>query len=423
MSRRRLIATALGLACLAAGAVLLAATLPDPATDTQDRLFGLWRFRHVAAACVLGLIGLGALARSINREAALAYATVLLSVLLFGGALEAVGRVGLVDWAALFQPARPATDGPGWTQQPHRDIRGETRQDIATRLGLPSDPMPFEFRTDAFGFRNDSDAPAEVILLGDSIVLGAAVPAADTVARQLARRLDRRVMQAALLGLSVQGEHDMLRAAGVPLAGKTVIQVVFEGNDLLDSRAYRIPPTEPPSRNGRASLVRLGWNALVARSRNATAGYLCDIAGQSHAFLWTRRSFAGVEAEVAPILAALDDFAAELSAEGATFAVVVAPTKYRVLHALCEFPQDSPLADTTANLTPLPAALVGWSRTSGVPLLDLTEPLAASARAGAIPWYWGDTHWNATGHAVAAEVIGNWIVAAPIPLASPPARP
>ena len=51
-----------------------------------------------------------------------------------------------------------------------------------------------------------------------------------------------------------------------------------------------------------------------------------------------------------------------------------------------------------------------------ISLVDLTAPLQRSAREGAIPWFWGDTHWNAIGHVVAAQAIAeaeplkSWIV-------------
>jgi hypothetical protein len=43
-----------------------------------------------------------------------------------------------------------------------------------------------------------------------------------------------------------------------------------------------------------------------------------------------------------------------------------------------------------------------------VPYIDLTEPLRASARAGAIPWFQADTHWNSIGHRVAAEALAEF---------------
>ena len=43
-------------------------------------------------------------------------------------------------------------------------------------------------------------------------------------------------------------------------------------------------------------------------------------------------------------------------------------------------------------------------------MLDLTEPLVESTRAGRIPWFNGDTHSNAIGIRVAAAAIKQWDV-------------
>src|SRR6267143_1402573 len=76
--------------------------------------------------------------------------------------------------------------------------------------------------------------------------------------------------------------------------------------------------------------------------------------------------------------------------------------------ALCRFPARSDLSDLASNLGPLRSHLLAWSERSGIPLLDLTEPLLTAARADRVPWFWGDTHWNAEGHAVAAKALAAW---------------
>lgn len=398
-----------GLALTVAAAAALVVTADAAAGGAAtDRLFGLWRFRHVAVAVLLAMTALGAFAVAAGRDAAMGYVVIVGTVLLFGAVLEGAGRLGLVDWTALLGGSRSSDPGPGWTRVANQDIRGETYQDIAVRLRLPSDPIGFEYRTDAYGFRNDSAAPAEVIVLGDSVVLGAAVPVAETVAPLLSRRLDRPVMQAALLGLSVQGQHDMLAEAGVPLDGRTVIQFVFEGNDLLDSRAYRSRNEGTETAEGTRSLVRLAWGALVSRSSDPTIDHVCRIDGRDYAFLWTRRSFAGLEGEFDHIAQAIAGFAGRVEEAGGTYVLVFVPTKYRVLHDLCNFPDESALADSNANLSGLPGELADWSGASGIPMLDLTAPLVEAAQAGSIPWFWGDTHWNADGHRVAADAIAGW---------------
>jgi len=82
----------------------------------------------------------------------------------------------------------------------------------------------------------------------------------------------------------------------------------------------------------------------------------------------------------------------------------------RVLGPFCRFEPGSEVADWTRHLGPLPAFLAAWAEREGIDFLDLTPALVASARSGAVPWFPADTHWNATGHAVAADAIASWQV-------------
>ena len=60
------------------------------------------------------------------------------------------------------------------------------------------------------------------------------------------------------------------------------------------------------------------------------------------------------------------------------------------------------------HLNPLRQALGSWAEVQGVPFHDLTDVLVTSASAGAIPFFPGDTHLNAVGHAVMAESLLSW---------------
>nr|WP_309502496.1 hypothetical protein [uncultured Roseovarius sp.] len=377
---------------------------------SEDMLFGLWRLRHMIVAAGLMLIAVALLCLSAGRGAWLGFWVSVIPVGLLLVVMELAGRAGLVDWAALLSPQPAEGQTVGWTLRPEINVQGQTGQDIAARLGLPHDPIPFEFQTDSYGFRNGDEATGDIIFLGDSIVLGAAVPMAETITEVVEDALGRPVMQAALLGLSIQGQHDMLRESGLPLAGKTVVQFLFEGNNLLDSHAYRNQSAKSaPDAAGRASLGRLVWDRLVTLSNSPTPFYTCRIGDQTVAFLWTRRSFVGVEGEVAEITKAISTFCEELRREGADYALVLVPTKYRVLEQQCAFPPGSPIADPTANLSALPAELSRFAEAESVRFIDLTPPLIAAAQQGKLPWFWGDTHWNSTGHAVAGKRIANWL--------------
>jgi hypothetical protein len=164
-------------------------------------------------------------------------------------------------------------------------------------------------------------------------------------------------------------------------------------------------------------------NALVALQRwtqpvvGLARTRTCTIDGQLYTFRWTAEAHRGREAETRQVLAALEGFAGEVARAGGRYAVVFAPSKLRVLGPLCSFPPGSTLRDP-AHLGTLREAATEWAHRTGIPLVDVTAPLQAAARDGAIPWFWGDTHWNARGHeAVAAalaesEPVRAWLAAA-----------
>ena len=408
-ARRRvaLLVGCLGFASLA----LLTLVLSADATPTYGRrLFGLWRMRDVVLAGALFVVAGGFLAAAASRHALLAFVAAGMGV---GGTfamLEAAGALGLVSWPALLAPRASEL---GTRPVPHLDVAGTTFQDTASRWGLPSDPMPFRYRTDRHGFRNDIDrAHSDVYLLGDSVLVSVLVPFPQTVAPRLEGTIGRPVMQVALIGKSAQEVQQLFRDAGVEVRGRLVIQFVFEGNDLRDSKRFREGATgAAPASFAERTLTQqlvLALQRLTQPVAGAAALRTCTVGDQTYTFLWEREAFAGVEGEATVVSDSLLRFGAEIRAAGGEFGVVFVPTKLRILGPLCRFPAGSALADLASHLGPLRDHLRAWSERSGVKLLDLTEPLLGAARMGRIPWFWGDTHWNAEGHAVAAEALAAW---------------
>ncbi len=392
---------------LAAGSVA-ALVLSASEFVSEDKLFGVWRLRHVIVAAGLLMLAIALTCLVSGRGAWLGFWASVIPAGVLLVAMELAGRAGLVDWAALLSPRPAQGKAVGWTLQPGISVRGQTGQDIAARLGLPHDPIPFDFHADSYGFRNGDEPVGDIVFLGDSIILGAAVPVDETIAEVVEDTLGKPVMQAALLGLSIQGQHDMLRSSGLPLKGKTVVQFLFEGNDLLDSRAYR-SQSDTPAPAGGASLGRLVWERLVTLTNPAARYYSCTIGDQDVAFLWTRRSFDGVEDEVTEITDAIRAYRQELRREGADYALVLVPTKYRVLESQCTFPPGSPIANPAANLSALPAELSRFADAQAIRFIDLTPSLMAAAQQGTLPWFWGDTHWSSAGHAVAGKQVADWL--------------
>ncbi len=393
---------------LAAGIVSLVLSAADP--RGPDFLFGAWRFRDIAIAGGLFFAAAASVTAWISRVAAIAFWASVLPALVLLALLEGVGRIGLVDWSALLEPERAVSRGPGWTLQPDASVEGETYQDAATRFGVDHAPILFEFKTDQFGFRNSDNAKADIIILGDSIVLGALVPKTLTVDSIVAEALKTPVAQAALLGISIQRQHEMLLESGIPLDGRRVVQFFFEGNDLLDSFGYRNAEVDRTAAANQRSLLKLIWSPLVRLTSRPGDYSSCNIGDQTYYFIWARNSFEGRMDEFGPISASILTFKQRIEDVGGEYALVFVPTKYRVLHKQCEFPESSLISDPNEQLSDLPNTVRNWAEAAGIDFLDLTDALQSRAAAGMSPWFWGDTHWNVDGHMIAGEAIADWIV-------------
>lgn len=412
--RARLV-TALGALALCATAALVLVASAEDASSQGRRLFGLWRTRHVVSALSLIALALVFASAAVSRGALFGALAALMSLAATTVALELAGISGIVSWPSVFGPRESSI---GTKPEPMMRVSGASFQDTATAWGLPSEPIPFDYVTDRRGYRNQPDRPdADVYLLGDSILVAALVPFEHTLVARLEALLGAPTIQVALIAISPQEAIARFRETRLDLRGRLVLEFIFEGNDLLDSWGYRnegSPTAQPVTRPflERTLLKQLELRLLrlsqpvdpVAAKRS------CTIDGQQYTFFWVRDSFAGFEGEQAEIGAALAQFGAEVHSAGGTFAVVFVPSKLRVLGPLCSWPAGSELADVSANLSPFRDGIAAWSARSGIPVLDLTEPLSSAARSGVIPWLWGDTHWNADGHAAAARAVAAWDV-------------
>ncbi|MGB7243971.1 MAG: hypothetical protein WBC93_18040 [Sulfitobacter sp.] len=396
-------------------AVLVLILMADttPTTPETRRLFGLWRLSHFAVFATALLISMGTYAFARSSDAFLGFVSSFGIILVFFGVLEGVGRTGIISWDDVLLKSGTKGDAAGWAAVPNQRTTGVTYQDIATRFGLPNDPIPYEFSTDKHGFRNSSEVAGDVILLGDSIILGAQIDKSKTVDAVLEKKSGQPVRQVALLGISIQEQHDLLLASKMDLSGRSVVQFLFEGNDLPDSNSYRNRDNNAKAQEPyvSSSFLKILWS-MAAKVTDPTSGWesadYCTIAKQRYLFLWTRRSFDGNMAEVPHIQQSILDFSDAVQQAGGTYFLVFVPTKFRVLNALCEYPDLSQISDPEQHLSELPEIFSDWSGKSGIPYLDLTRPLTKAAGTGNVPWFWGDTHWSESGHESAARALANW---------------
>ncbi|NRA97716.1 MAG: hypothetical protein HRU14_16085, partial [Planctomycetes bacterium] len=155
----------------------------------------------------------------------------------------------------------------------HTSWEGSVHGNLAP-LGIADAPWHSVIVTyDRNGFRNDTDLEeADVVVIGDSFVEGAIVPAGCTLSRRLAvllRGISANLGQAAY---GPQQELIVLQRFAKPLAPRLVLWCVFGGNDLLDVTLYE-QAREAATRVhllGTVSQRSLTRNALLGLSRLTT---------------------------------------------------------------------------------------------------------------------------------------------------------
>ena len=226
-------------AVLVAAAVAWLATQTSELTaDASSRLFfGLWKTRNLAVGAGLLWLALFVLIATRSRRALRGFLTAHCVFGLCWIGLEGAGAAGVIDYRAALNPVPKGKLGT--VPVPRADVRGVTREDLASAWGHPSEEIPFHFMTDSRGFRNHVDhEEADLYCLGDSFLVGGLVGWEDTLTARLEGALGRPVSSLALNGLSPQEEIGLFRESGVDASGKLIIQFLFEGNDLLDSSSF-----------------------------------------------------------------------------------------------------------------------------------------------------------------------------------------
>lgn len=399
---------------LGVSAALLLALAADSSAEEGRKLFGLWHLRHVGPSVALWIAAGAAFAASRSRAALLAYVFLGILLIVTIGLLEIPGLSGWVSYPQLMGnrwSVQIPTLELGTRPMPNLDVRGESFMDTATSWGMAQQPIPFHYRTDHRGFRNPENLEgADVYLIGDSMVVGALVPFDETVTGRLRSILGRSVMNVAIIATGPEQQQEIFRNAKLPIAGRLVLQFVFEGNDLTDTASFRARKAEHGPEPIPLKKRSFSYNLMLALQRwtQPVAGQArtrsCTIGGRIYTFGWIADSHRGFEDQIEPLLSSLSEFGREIEDGGGRYAVVFVPSKLRALKDFCEWPKETILRDPT-HIGPLRDAVLGWGQESGIPVVDLTEALRSATAEGTPPWLWGDTHWDEIGHRVAAEVV------------------
>jgi lysophospholipase L1-like esterase len=325
--------------------------------------------------------------------------------------------------------------------------------DAATGYGLARDftgvmagDPPIEIRTNAQGFRDAPFAPKapgtlRIAALGDSFGFGHGVPVEAAYPDRIEGLLSTAERPVEVLNLGVPGyntrqELAQLASLGPELAPDLVLVGCYLGNDPSGNLTRR----SPPARVRFGVLVAAGENesdwrvtlraftfkySLIARhiraklkSRNLTAvrnseggviGAVCEtLAWDAGSALDLFRAHPTADVDEAFRLteAALADIASRARDLGARTAVVLLPAPLQYDPRFLALAHDACGIDPAEYDVDRPnRLLLDAGARDGYPVLDLTPAFRARQTSDLAALLYTDVHFNAAGHALAAEEI------------------
>ncbi len=358
---------------------------------------------------------------------------VVASVLFVLFCIELPALIGVLDYRTVIGPYHmwwaPNITDPELLaiNRPHAHQSGSALGgDIASSYQVPqSDLTQFQWDVtyDRNGFRNERDLDrADIAVIGDSFVEGLTVTNAELGTSQLAALRGEVV---ANLGQSTYGplqELIVLKRYALPLHPRTVVWMFFEGNDLQDVIAYQKVREHPPdflhafwarsfTRSASLAVKRL-FEPPVKPPGTKRAGLCQTPDGKQLDTYFGYRAKPLTQEE----LKALDETSRTMATayklctgQGIKLVFVFVPTKFRVMHHLCQFSDNSECHNWVLPDMPERLQSALHSISPGIGYLDLTPYLVEAAKTEALPYYRDDEHWTPAGHKVAAGAISHYL--------------
>jgi hypothetical protein len=362
-----------------------------------------------------------------NRKVLVAVLTVHIALAIPLVAAEIAAMAGLIDFRSLrsvqgaFREGGP--DLPDSRLRaasvPNINAKGKQLPDLVEILGAQAAPIPYDYATDSYGLRNSRDRknPA-IICLGDSMLAAGLVRTDEIITERLEQALGVSVLNVGEPAYSPQEELIRFETTGVDPSGRLIVHFLFEGNDLADTNEWQQWQGAADAVSGSdwpdSGLLRFVLHRLH-RPKAAAGALRSGIYPGPNGrdvpvwFLYDAQLVAEEMYGWPSLATALTTANREFRATGSHYVLVLIPSKLTVLHPLMTWPEKSVLSDTASSQSPLPNAIAEFARKEGIPFVDLTLALRASAERGAIAYFPADTHLNATGYAVLAEELIPWV--------------
>ena len=351
----------------------------------------------------------------------------------------------LQDRWVSFDPYAPGVGEVGGTTGPYGEGKTE--------------PIQLHFVTDENGFLNNppvNGKPYDIVIVGDSFLgLTAEVHWIDL----LSQLSGKKVLSLGNSGWGGQAEVEALKQFGVDKGAKWVVMAYFEGNDLWDAQRYEekaasgLDWIEHDLENATIwqTLVTpqfLRYMALKAKNAISPPDYLYPLELQINdrtLKLELTEQYVGVASATTDLIepsrnlaltkrAILEARQAALDS-GARFVLLYIPSEP---HVYIPFLQDPALLERVALTSPAidlneagylrfaarpvdpktlrlhlddqMQAVESFARQEGIEFLNLTPRFSEEAGKGVELYNYADTHWNAAGHTLAAQVLADYIL-------------
>jgi len=272
--------------------------------------------------------------------------------------------------------------------------------------------------TDKHGFPNRAEWPsrADVVVLGDSLVMGEGTGLQNGFVELFAREVSAATVNLGVAGAGPERQRLIYAKYGESLRPRVVMSFLFLAADITNDEHFRAWKEQAPradynafrlnyaSRQDRRPAFHPG--RLLARSRLVDAlkslvasdngekaragdGQEVYLERRAIAFLDTRPS--ATDEAVRRFVDAVSGMHEAVTRGGARFIVVMIPSKEEVL----------------GKTTALPEAIKPMLKDKGIPFIDLHEPLEHASRTGS-PYYKRDIHLNEFGNKVVARFLVGW---------------
>ncbi len=329
----------------------------------------------------------------------------------------------VVSWMApqallVIEPGLYEADPPGRYR-----LSPGYRGSMSNRVEFEHDVTVDERALRASGM---SHGPGTLMTLGDSFAFGMGVEGEEAFGALLAARRSATGMNGGLPGTGVPDLVGWYSRHGRALAPDLVVLAIFVGNDLADARPDRpdirivdglVAPADTPAGLRsllfrHSDLVRLVKNAAGSP---ALAG-LRETLGLSEPWVIRnlRHEFSIYAIDPSPELVAAEratdeafaHLVAMCSEDGTRLVAALIPARIQLVPASWEASLRMIGLDPDGHDPDHPRAVFTTLLDHhGVPYLDLGPPFAEAVARGEQLYYLEDRHWNAAGHALAAERI------------------